>query len=109
MTGKLIDKNLPKPLHIDLTDEFAWRQDGEPRVILTWTPAEFATAVYRIVFCAKDNKYVKEVRKVNSMGEPIWVFDAAYCGDNHNNSFSGFQLCNLIRFLCSQPEVPVEE
>jgi hypothetical protein len=92
---------MPKPRHIDLTDEFTRPLDGEPKVILTWTSDEFVASVYRIVFCAEERKYVKENRRVNAMGEQIWVFDEAWHADNHNNSISGFRLCELLRFLCT--------
>lgn len=92
---------MSEPMHIDLTEE-VMLQDEKPKVILTCISDKFKRIPSRIVYCSEEEKYVKEVRKLNAMGELIWVFDESWHADNHNNSFSGFRLCEIIRFLCSQ-------
>ena len=103
--GEIGGEKMSEPLHINLTNEFTQPsyEKGKPEVILTWNPDEFnKDVVYRIVFCAEKEKYVKEVRRENAMGEQVWVFDEAWYTDNHNGSIGGYRLCALIHFLCGQ-------
>ena len=86
-------------MRVELIDDFV-NQKGKPRVLLEFIPNEFKKdIVYRIVHNPDQNKYIKEVLQKNAMGESVWVFSESWFADNTNNSYDGYELCELIRFL----------
>ena len=96
-------------MHIEFTSNFvsgkptslnALSKKGKPEVVLTWVPDEFKKEkVHRLVYSSAEGHYVREVLDKDAMGETAWVFEAAWYADNHNNSFDGYMLCEIIRFL----------